>query len=139
MAEPKVFTTRVDVFFDDLDAFDMVYHGRYPALLEHGVTSLAAGHGVTLGHEDMNVVVRELALTYDLPITKIGQVDLELWVSHIGTSSATYGFRFRTGETVHAHGHRSVVKIDPRTKRPTPWSEFARQVLAGYLAPTAMV
>jgi acyl-CoA thioester hydrolase len=123
----------VEVFFDDLDAFGMVYHGRFAALLEHGITRYTSRIGLALGHEDMNVVVRELAVTFEQPLARIGSVDLFLWIESLGKTSARYGFRFQSGQTVHAHGHRVIIKIDPGTKRPTAWTETTRQLLVDQL------
>jgi acyl-CoA thioester hydrolase len=120
---------KVFVYFDDFDALGMVYHGRFAALLEHGLTAQTSRMGLELGHEDLNVVVRELAITFEQPLTRIGPVELALWADHVGRTSLTYGFRFQTGETVHAHGHRTVIKLDPATRRPAPWTKSTRVLL----------
>jgi acyl-CoA thioester hydrolase len=52
----------VGIFFDDLDVFGMVYHGRYVTLVDRAMTSCFAGFGMTLGHEDINVVIREVTM-----------------------------------------------------------------------------
>ncbi|MFE9763973.1 acyl-CoA thioesterase [Streptomyces sp. NPDC005808] len=129
MFPEKSHTESVSVFFDDLDSFGMVYHGRFAALIEHGVTTYFAGIGLGLGHEDINCVVRELAVTFEQPITKIGSVDVTFWIEALGRTSAKFAFRFHSGETVHARGHRVIIKMDPKTLRPAPWTDPTRKLL----------
>lgn len=47
-------------------------------------------------------------------------------------SSGVYSFRFLSADrqAVHAEGRRVVVKLDPRTLRPSPWTPAAREVAA---------
>ncbi|WP_236792988.1 thioesterase family protein [Amycolatopsis sp. GM8] len=129
VSEHKSRTERVEVFYDDFDLLGMLYHGKYAALVERGLTYYFVKSGLTFGHEDFTLVVRELAVTYEQPITRIGLVDVEFWADQLGTTSLAFGFRVRTGETVHAHGRRVVVKIDPGTGKPAPWTDQIRRVV----------
>jgi acyl-CoA thioester hydrolase len=122
-------TESVDVFFDDLDAFGMLYHGRFAALLERAITSYFARAGLTLGHPDLNLVVRELFIVFERPITGIGSVNVTFWPQYLGRTSVAFGFRFHSGGVTHAHGRRVVVKIDPRRAVPEPWTEETRLLL----------
>lgn len=121
------------MFYDDFDMFGMVYNGRFAALLEHGLTAYFASLGLSAGHEDFNIVVRELAITFEQPITEVGTVDLTFWIESFGRASAKYGFQFQNGKSVYAHGYRTVIKVDPSTKRPAPWTEVTRQLLTDRL------
>ncbi|MFF0050837.1 acyl-CoA thioesterase [Streptomyces sp. NPDC005498] len=122
-------TEVVDVFFDDLDAFGMVYHGRFAALLEHAITVMFARSGLSVGHPDLTVVVRELQIVFERPVTKAGPVEVTLRVEQLGRTSAVFAFRFHSGEMTYAHGRRVVVKIDPRTVAPEPWTDSTRDLL----------
>jgi acyl-CoA thioester hydrolase len=64
-------------------------------------------------------------------------VAVRFWLEHFGTSSARYAFEFRSvdGSVLHADGTRSIVRLDPATRRPTPWTEAARAVAATLLRP----
>ena len=64
-------------------------------------------------------MVREFAITYHAPITRIGAVRVQLWLDHLGNTSAVYGFRVRSddGAVVHAEGRRVQVRLDPPTLR----------------------
>ena len=55
-----------------------------------------------------------------MPITRVGPVHVQLWLDHLGNTSAVYGFRVLSqDETVtHAEGRRVQVRIDPATLRP---------------------
>jgi acyl-CoA thioester hydrolase len=130
-------TEAVDVFFDDLDPFGMVYHGRFAALLERAITLYFARAGLTLGHPDLNVVVRELLFVFERSIKGTGSVNVTFWPQHVGRTSVAFGFRFHSGSVTHAHGRRVVVKIDPRTGAPEPFTEETRVLLNRELLRTA--
>jgi acyl-CoA thioester hydrolase len=125
----------VTIHFDDLDAMGLVHNGRYAVLLERAISPYwqARGHGYVDGRTtspDLFHAVREFTITYLAPIRGTGDIGVHFWIEQLGTSSATYGFRFlsKDGETVYAEGRRSIVRLDPATLRPTPWTEAARAV-----------
>jgi acyl-CoA thioesterase FadM len=72
-------------------------------------------------------------VTYERPLTTVGAVDLAFWVETLGRTSAKFGFRFQTGENVHAYGQRTIVKIDPSTLRPAAWTEPIRRLVTAEL------
>lgn len=55
---------------------------------------------------------------------------MHLWLDRLGTTGLTYGFRFCSadGGTTYAHGTRVLVRLDPATLRPAPWSEMFRNL-----------
>lgn len=124
---------KVFIFFEDLDAFGMVYHGRFPALIERASSAFFTRHGLTMDHEDARMAVKEISISFEHPITAVGPVDVALWVEYIRSSSAKFGFCVRTGDITHAYGHRVVIKIDAETFRPARWTEEVRQLVTGSL------
>jgi len=81
-------------------------------------------------------VVREFAITYHVPIARVGTVQVQLWLDHLGTTSVVYGFRVLSdGTVVHAEGRRVQVRLDPATLRPAvigpELREACRPLLAG--------
>lgn len=68
----------------------------------------------------MDGVIEPVAITYHVPITRVGPVHVQLWLDHLGNTSAVYGFRVLSAdETVtHAEGRRVQVRLDPATLRP---------------------
>ncbi|TDC42286.1 hotdog domain-containing protein [Micromonospora sp. KC213] len=132
----------VTVHFDDLDAVGILHNARYAVLLERALTPYWAARGISFQRgstsaPDVFHAVREFAITFRAPITGIGPVAVHFWLDHFGTSSAEYGFQFRSadGRTVHAEGRRAIVRLDPATLRPTAWTDAARAVAATLLRP----
>ena len=115
----------VQVHFEDLDAMGVVHNGRYVLLLERALAAFWARAGWAFDpaephFKDVFFVVREFTITYDVPITRVGPVHVQLWLDHLGSTSAVYGFRVMSeDETVtHAQGRRVQVRLDPATLRP---------------------
>lgn len=129
-SQPPQHTEKLPLYFDDLDAYGMVHHARFAVLLDRAFSAYFSGLGLHLGHEDGSLMVRELTLTFDRPIRATPAVDVNLRVESVGTTSAVFLFEFRTGQDVHAHGRRVVVKVDPVNGTSVPWSGQFRQKLA---------
>ncbi|MDM4721450.1 thioesterase family protein [Micromonospora sp. WMMA1363] len=129
------------VHFDDLDALGVLHNARYAVLLERALTPYWAERGVAFqgarSAPDAVHAVREFAITYRAPITATGPVAVHFWLERLGTSSAEYAFQIRSvdGTTVYAEGRRAIVRIDPATMRPAPWTDAARAVGATLLRP----
>ncbi|MFJ9562945.1 acyl-CoA thioesterase [Streptomyces fuscichromogenes] len=123
----------VSVHFDDLDALGMLHNARYPLLVERAWTELWQEHGIRFDGDwatagDACNVVRELVIGYEAPVTRSGTYAVHLWLERLGGTGLTYGFRFCSpdGATTYARGTRVLVRLDPATLRPAPWSEAFR-------------
>jgi acyl-CoA thioester hydrolase len=123
----------VMIHFEDLDAMGVVHNGRYVMLLERALAAYWARAGWTYdpGHPrfaEVLFVVREFTITYHVPISRIGAVQVQLWLDHLGTTSLVYGFRVLSddGTVVHAEGRRVQVRLDPATLRPASISAELR-------------
>ncbi|WP_330468622.1 acyl-CoA thioesterase [Streptomyces longwoodensis] len=123
----------VTVHFDDLDALGLLHNARYPLLVERAWTELWQQHGVRFEGDwaaagDACNAVKELCVTYEAPVTRPGTYAVHLWLDRLGTTGLTYGFRFCSadGATTYARGTRVLVRLDPHTLRPTPWSDTLR-------------
>ena len=115
----------VMVHFEDLDAMGIVHYGRYVLLLERALAAYWTKAGWPFDPSsrrftEVFFVVKEFAITYHVPITRVGPVHVQLWLDHLGDTSAVYGFRVLSqDETVtHADGRRVQVRLDPATLRP---------------------
>ncbi|MEV4481303.1 thioesterase family protein [Micromonospora coxensis] len=133
----------VPVHFDDLDALGILHNARYAVLLERALTPYWAARGISFqggaaSAPDVFHAVREFSITFRAPVTGTGPVAVHFWLDHFGTSSAEYGYQFRSpdGRVVHAEGRRAIVRLDPATLRPTRWTDAARAVAATLLRPT---
>ncbi|MFD7922203.1 acyl-CoA thioesterase [Streptomyces sp. NPDC059740] len=125
----------VTVHFDELDALGMLHNSRFPLHVERAFTQYWSGQGFRFEGDweaagDMCNVVKDLHITYEQPVHLPGEYAVHVWVEELGRTSLTYGFRFCSadGGTTHALGRRVLVRVDARTRRPTPWSEHARAV-----------
>ncbi|MEV4757571.1 hotdog domain-containing protein [Micromonospora sp. NPDC049559] len=131
------------VNWDELDAFGMLHHSRYATLLERALAAywIRRGYAVDSVEEapDSFHVVRELLVTYHLPIRRAGERLVHFWLNSVGRTSAEYGFRILSadGATVHAEGRRVIVRLDPATLRPAPWTDGIRPELEKLLGPAA--
>jgi len=127
--------TGCQVHFDDLDAMGIVHNARYAIMLERGLTAFWATHGLDFAagrpnSPDMFGAVREFTISYLSPVIGTGEIALHFWIEHLGTTSAVYGFRFLSVDrtVVHAEGRRAVVKLDPGSLRPAPWTDRTRAI-----------
>jgi acyl-CoA thioester hydrolase len=115
----------VMVHFEDLDAMGIVHNARYVLLLERALAAYWTKAGWPFDPSSRRFteaffVVKEFAITYHVPITRVGPVHVQLWLDHLGDTSAVYGFRVLSqDETMtHADGRRVQVRLDPATLRP---------------------
>jgi len=78
----------------------------------------------------------ENTITYHVPISRAGAVQVQLWLEHLGTTSVVYGFRILSddGTVVHAEGRRVQVRLDPATLRPAPIGAELREACRPLLA-----
>jgi acyl-CoA thioester hydrolase len=134
----------VSVHFEDLDAYGMVHHNKYPFLFERAFNSYLVRKGFPFGRGsgsavEMVQVVRSMQLTYDVPITRLGEIQVRFWLEHVGRTSFTYKFVILSADraTVHASGTRSMVNLDAGTLRPAPLTrdllEFSRPLMSDEL------
>ncbi|MEU6659467.1 thioesterase family protein [Streptomyces sp. NPDC046821] len=132
----------VTVHFDDLDALGLLHNARYPVMVERAWTALWAERGLVFEGDwaaagDFCNVVKELRITYDAPVDRHGAYAVHIWLDRLGTTGLTYGFRFCSvdGMTTYARGTRVLVRVDPATHRPAPWSELFRTLGRELLRP----
>ena len=81
-------------------------------------------------------LVRLNHVEYLRPVAEVGQVRVRVWVEKLGRTSLTFGLRVlpMDEDVDHATGSRVIVRVDPETKRPSPWSDEFREKLAPYRA-----
>ncbi len=132
ISEPG-FTWQSRVFFDELDAMGMLHNSRYLVLAERANSAFFEASGWRWEADpqlnpDQFYVVREQRVCYLEPIHGPGEVTVEMWVAHLGQSSATYAFTVRSGDSAHLHAdiRRVHVKLDPVTLQPAPWTPALR-------------
>jgi acyl-CoA thioester hydrolase len=127
----------VDVYFDDLDAFGMVHNAKYAVLHERAWQRFWMEYGHDIRSPDGRQITRVLTVDYYLPICAPDRVTVVLWVNRVGRTSADCGFAVRSadGQVLHAEGRRVIIRIDPVTHRPAPWTDAGRRILLGLTCP----
>lgn len=130
-----------DVYFDDLDAFQVLHNARYLLMFERTIGSFwrHLGWGGLLDAQrnpDQFHLVRANHVEYLRPVYGVGQVRVRVWVQKLGRTSLTFGFRMLAldEDAEHARGTRVVVRVDPATLKPMPWTDRFRETLTPYCA-----
>ena len=129
---PK-FVYQSPVHFDELDPMQMLHNSRFPAHVERAISAFYTSSGRKWeprvdDNPDQFHVVRDLHIEYLNPLIGPGSMRVDVWVERIGTTSCVYGFLCSSadGNIPYARGERTIVKIDPASYRPSPWSDFFR-------------
>ena len=125
------------VYFDDLDPFGILHNARYLLLFERTLGSFwqELGFGTFQMHPDQVHFVRANEVEYLRPVAGQGKVRVRVWIHKLGRTSLTYGFRMMPmdEDREYARGTRVVVRVDPDTRRPTPWTDDFRHAIASWL------
>lgn len=129
------FRWRAPVYFDDLDAMGMLHNAHFAVLLDRAITAFFESHGLrwesqAADNPDQHWAVRHQELEYFAPVTGVGSVEIVLWVSSVGRTSAAYAVEYRTGDLLHARARRTVVKLGLDGSGPAPWTDRTRAQLA---------
>lgn len=127
------FTYYSDVHFDELDPMQMLHNSRFPAHVERAITAWYHALGKTWRRDpaenpDQFHLVKDLHIEYLNPVIGPGRMRIDVWLERLGTTSCVYGFvcSNEQGTVGYARGERTIVKVDPASHRPTPWSEQFR-------------
>ena len=128
-----MFVYETAVHFDELDAMQMLHNARFVVHMERAAIAYfdALGHPWARAHAenpDQFHVVRTQRVDYLRPFAGTGTMRVEVWCERLGRTSCEFGFLFtsRDGAVEHARGSRTVVKLDPATLRPKPWTDAFR-------------
>ena len=121
------------VYFDDLDAFQILHNARYLLLFERTIGHFweHLGWGGTLDvqkNPDQFHLVRANHLEYLRAVVCVARVRSRVWVEKLGRTSLTFGFALLpVDEDVdYATGSRVVVRVDEKTRTPVPWTDSFR-------------
>lgn len=121
------------VYFDDLDALNILHNLRFLLFTERARGELFNLLGFRW-EDDLTVnpdkyhVVAEHQIKYLAPVRGEGELSVELQPSHLGASSAILDARVRAlhGDVLNATSTTRLVRLDPVTQRPCPWSDRFR-------------
>jgi acyl-CoA thioester hydrolase len=131
------------VYFDDLDALNILHNVRFLLFVERARGELFNALGFRWEDEvavnpDKYHVVAEHQIRYLAPVRGEGELVVEIAPRHLGRSSfvITAEVRGRHGSVLHAAGSTRLVRLDPTSNRPCPWSDRFRDAV-GALIPAA--
>lgn len=122
------------VYFDDLDALNILHNVRYLLFMERARGELLQALGYNWqadleDNPDKYHVVAAHSIDYLAPVRGEGELSVELWPTHLGTTSVVIEalVKSRHGDTVHARASTRLVRLDPETNEKCPWSERFRE------------
>jgi acyl-CoA thioester hydrolase len=137
-AEKPLVVNRCTVWFDEFDKLGVLHNARYAIHVERAVSLFFASVQSAADPADLHFLVRQYAIEFVRPFTReLGELTVELWMERLGATSAMFGFRCQSetgaagassAEVEHARGTRTVVRVDPATGRPAPWSDAFREL-----------
>jgi acyl-CoA thioester hydrolase len=128
------------IYFDDLDAFQILHNARYLLLIERTIGSFwqRLGWGSWRDMQenvDAQHLVRENHIEYLRPVVGTGEVRVRIWIERLGRSSLVFGFCVMPmdEDVDFAVGTRALVRIDVATRTPTAWTDAFRAKVTPYL------
>jgi acyl-CoA thioester hydrolase len=130
------------VYFDDLDPYHILHNARYLLLFERTLGSFwqTLGFGALQDddHPDRFHFVRANTVEYLSPVRGVGDVRVRVWIDKLGRSSLTFGFAVLPldHDGAHATGTRTIVRVDPTSWRPEPWTDAFRARVAPWTRAT---
>lgn len=130
------------VYFDDLDALNILHNVRFLLFIERARGELLNAMGFHW-QDDVSVnpdkfhVIAEHKIRYLAPVRGEGDIAVELWFTHLGRTSAILAANVAApdGSSVYAEAETRLVRLDPLTYRPAPWSDKFRGLAAGLVRP----
>lgn len=130
------------VYFDDLDALNILHNVRYILFIERARGELFNALGfrwqdpLTVNPDKFHVVAGH-TIQYLAPVRGEGDLSVELTPTHLGKSSVVIGARVRAmhGDETFAESSTRLVRLDPDTHRPCPWSDRFRNAITPMLVP----
>ncbi len=128
------------VYFDDLDALDILHNVRFLLFIERARGELFNAHGFRWDDDlarnpDKFHVVAEHHIRYLEPVRGEGEICIELRPTHLGTSSFAIAGRVLSvdGSALYAENSTRIVRLDPVSSRPCSWSPRFRAAFEPYL------
>jgi acyl-CoA thioester hydrolase len=125
------------VYFDDLDALNILHNMRYLLFMERARGELFNALGFRWQDDlaqnpDKYHVVAAHEIQYLHPVRGEGEVAVEIAPTHLGNSSLSLHAVVKAldGKQAYAEGRTRLVRLDPDTNRPCPWSQPFRDKLA---------
>ncbi|MFO0758022.1 MAG: hotdog domain-containing protein [Byssovorax sp.] len=143
MEIPVPFRSVQHVYFDDLDALNILHNVRFLLFIERARGELFNTMGFRwqddLAHNpDKFHVIAEHNIRYLAPFRGEGELCVELFPTHLGRTSMVIGARVGSvdGKERYVEGSTRLVRLDPVTFRPTGWSDKMRSIVGSMVEAT---
>ena len=108
--------------------FSPLHLDELPVRREHfaaHIDEAIAAWQATMEHKsEQSLGVRDIAIELLEPMTEPATIRIDVWVDALSDISCVYGFLCSSadGRTAYARGERTIIKLDPASRRPTAWS-----------------
>jgi acyl-CoA thioester hydrolase len=131
---PFKFSATTRVGFSDTDAQGVVYYGRYMPYFDLArVEYHRSMDMLRTGPEDLQFVMRAMHVDYHMPARFDDQIEVDVRISRIGTSSVTYEFAAYLGEgELAVTATQTVVLVDLAERKPCPVPDWWRERIAAF-------
>ncbi len=121
------------VYFDDLDALNILHNMRYLLFMERARGELLQALGFRW-EDDLAVnpdkyhVVAAHEIRYLAPVRGEGELSVEIQPVKLGNSSLILTAKVKAyhGDAIHADATTRLVRLDPATNKPCSWSDRFR-------------
>ncbi len=127
------FTHRLRVRYSECDAQGVVFNGHYLFFYDVALNELwrdRIGPYQEMIDRGVDLVVAEATTRFLASARFDEELDIELRVKHLGTTSMIIQPVFRVGERLVADGEVRHVFVDPATMRKTPMPDDIRGALS---------
>ena len=127
------FTTRLRVRYSECDAQGVLFNGWYLFYYDVAVTELfraRIGPYQEIVDRGYDIVVAEARIRFVEGARFDEELDIEMPIDHLGTTSMIVRPVFRVGERLIADGEVRHVWVDPKTLKKTPMPEEFRTALS---------
>lgn len=127
------FVHRLRVRYSECDQQGVVFNGQYLFFYDVAVTELfreRIGPYPEIVGRGYDIVVAEARIRFVEGARFDEELDIEMPVEHLGTTSMIIRPVFRVGERLIADGEVRHVFVDPSTLRKTPMPEDYREALS---------
>ena len=132
------------VYFDDLDALNILHNVRYVLMMERARGELFQALGFLWDDDiaknpDKFHVVAAHEIEYLAPVRGEGDLMIEIEPEKLGTTSFVLHSRIVSmhGSKVYCRGRTRLVRLDPETFKPCPWTDRFREAITPLLKPIA--
>ena len=131
---PFKFSATTRVGFSETDAQGVVYYGRYMPYFDLArVEYHRSLDMLRTGPEDLQFVMRAMHVEYHMPARFDDQIEVDVRISRIGTSSVTYEFAAYLDEGALAvTATQTVVLVDLAERKPCPVPDWWRERIAAF-------